>query len=75
MQKVNYQVMTGDADGFNWINDQHVRVGQTVKLTVEEAKYLEMTGQVEKARDLGAQKAKATKAKVADAAPAEVVKE
>ncbi|MBN9308723.1 MAG: hypothetical protein J0I99_00735 [Devosia sp.] len=76
MQKINYQVMTGDADGLNWINDQQVRVGQTVKLTVEEAKYLEMTGQVEKSRDLGAQKAKATKAKVAEAAPpAEVVKE
>jgi hypothetical protein len=77
--KINYQVLTGDADGFNWINDQRVKVGDTVKLTVEEAKYLEMTGQVEKTRDLAAQKAKITKAERAQPAtptpPAEVVKE
>jgi hypothetical protein len=62
MQKINYQVLTGDADGFNWVNNQKVKVGDVVKLTPSEAKYLEMTGQLEKVRDLGAQKAKVTKA-------------
>ena len=48
LQKINYQVMTGDAEGKNWINNVQVRVGQTVKLTEQEAKYLELSGQVEK---------------------------
>ena len=76
LQKINYQVMTGDAEGKNWINNVQVRVGQTVKLTEQEAKYLELSGQVEKKRDLGALKAKATKAKEGEAKPApEVEKE
>ncbi len=62
MQKINYQVLTGDADGLNWIGDKQVKVGDIVKLSAGEAKYLEMTGQVEKVRDLAAQKAKVTKA-------------
>lgn len=62
MQKINYQVLLGDEQGFNWVDDKQVKVGDIVKLTPTEAKYLEMAGQVEKVRDLAAQKAKATKA-------------
>jgi hypothetical protein len=62
MQKINYVVLLGDENGLNWVGDKQVKVGDIVRLTPNEAKYLEMSGQLEKARDLGAQKAKATKA-------------
>ncbi len=42
--KHSYKVMTGDADGFAVIHDQHVRVGASVKLTEDEAKYLQLAG-------------------------------